>query len=46
MGSHQKRVVVIGAGVSGVVSAKHLKDSGLEVVVFERSKQAGGNWSV
>jgi cation diffusion facilitator CzcD-associated flavoprotein CzcO len=46
MGSLQKRVAVIGAGVSGAVSAKHLKESGIEVVVFERSKQAGGNWSV
>jgi phytoene dehydrogenase-like protein len=43
MGSHQKRVAVIGAGVSGVTSAKHLKERGLEVVVFERSRQAGGN---
>lgn len=39
-----QRVAVIGAGVSGVVSAKYLKASGFEVVVFERSKQAGGNW--
>jgi len=46
MGSHQKRVAVIGAGVSGVVSAKHLTERGLEVVVFERSRQAGGNWLV
>jgi len=46
MGSHQKRVAVIGAGVSGIVSAKHLKEFGLEVVVFERSRQAGGNWLV
>ncbi|KAE9363774.1 FAD/NAD(P)-binding domain-containing protein [Stipitochalara longipes BDJ] len=44
MGSHQKRVAVIGAGVSGVTSAKHLKGAGIEVVVFERSRQAGGNW--
>jgi NADPH-dependent 2,4-dienoyl-CoA reductase/sulfur reductase-like enzyme len=46
MGSHQKRVAVIGAGLSGIVSAKHLKESGIEVVVFERSRQAGGNWLV
>lgn len=39
-----QRVAVIGAGVSGVVSAKYLKASGFEVVVYERSKQAGGNW--
>jgi cation diffusion facilitator CzcD-associated flavoprotein CzcO len=46
MGSHQKRVAVIGAGVSGVTSAKHLREAGIEVVVFERSRQAGGNWFV
>ena len=46
MGSHQKRVAVIGAGVSGVVSAKHLTERWLEVVVFERSRQEGGNWLV
>ncbi|TVY50730.1 Flavin-containing monooxygenase ustF2 [Lachnellula cervina] len=38
------RVAVIGAGLSGVVSAKHLKDSGVEVVVYERSSKSGGNW--
>ena len=46
MVSRRKRVAVVGAGVSGVTTAKHLKDFGIEVVVFERSKQAGGNWSV
>ena len=46
MGSHQKRVAVIGAGFSGVTSAKHLREAGIEVVVFERSRQAGGNWFV
>jgi len=46
MGSHQKRIAVIGAGVSGVTSAKHLMEVGIEVVVFERSRQAGGNWFV
>ncbi|KAJ5894837.1 hypothetical protein N7495_006528 [Penicillium taxi] len=39
-----KRVAVIGAGISGVVSAGHLLAAGLEVTVFERSKAAGGNW--
>ncbi|KAG0649154.1 Flavin-containing monooxygenase ustF2 [Hyphodiscus hymeniophilus] len=40
-----KRVAVIGAGVSGVTSAKHLKAAGVEVVVYERSSTSGGNWS-
>ncbi|KAH6673544.1 FAD dependent oxidoreductase [Halenospora varia] len=38
------RVAVIGAGVSGVLAAKYLKEEGIEVVVFERSRKAGGNW--
>ncbi|KAJ5227577.1 uncharacterized protein N7469_007583 [Penicillium citrinum] len=39
-----KRVAVIGAGISGVVSAGHLLAAGLDVRVFERSKAAGGVW--
>ncbi|KAL2871159.1 major facilitator superfamily domain-containing protein [Aspergillus lucknowensis] len=39
-----RRVAVIGAGISGVVSAAHLLEAGLEVVVFERSHAAGGVW--
>lgn len=44
MGLHPKRVAVIGAGVSGLTSARHLSESGLEVVVFERYRSPGGNW--
>lgn len=40
------RVAVIGAGLSGIVSAKHLICSGIEVVVYERSSKAGGNWYI
>jgi NADPH-dependent 2,4-dienoyl-CoA reductase/sulfur reductase-like enzyme len=40
------RVAVIGAGLSGIVSAKHLIYSGIEVVVYERSSKAGGNWYI
>jgi cation diffusion facilitator CzcD-associated flavoprotein CzcO len=39
-----KRVAVIGAGISGVVAAAHLKIEGLNVTVFERSSAAGGIW--
>ena len=39
-----KRVAVIGAGVSGLTSARHLKAAGLEVVVYERSPVSGGIW--
>jgi len=38
------RVAVIGAGISGVVSAAHLLAAGLKVTVFERSQAAGGVW--
>lgn len=41
-----KTVAIIGAGVSGVSSAIHLKNAGLEVTVFERGDVAGGVWYV
>ena len=40
-----KTVAVIGAGVSGVAAAIHLKRAGLNVTVYERSANAGGIWS-
>ncbi|CAG8960763.1 hypothetical protein HYFRA_00002300 [Hymenoscyphus fraxineus] len=45
-GKNVRRVAVIGAGVSGVVTAKWLKSEGIEVVVYERAGKVGGNWSV
>ncbi|OKL61241.1 hypothetical protein UA08_03109 [Talaromyces atroroseus] len=36
------RVAVIGAGISGVVTAAHLKSEGLDVTVFERAPVSGG----
>ncbi|KAI4742251.1 dimethylaniline monooxygenase [Aureobasidium sp. EXF-12298] len=39
-----KTVAVIGAGVSGVSSAIHLRNAGLEVTVFERGDVIGGVW--
>ncbi|KAL5117429.1 hypothetical protein ACEQ8H_004594 [Pleosporales sp. CAS-2024a] len=44
MKDSNKRVAVIGAGISGVVAAAHLKREGIQVTVFERSKAAGGVW--
>jgi len=41
-----KTVGVIGAGVSGVASAIHLRKAGLEVTVFERNSHVGGVWCV
>ncbi|MCJ1346973.1 hypothetical protein MMC31_005193, partial [Peltigera leucophlebia] len=37
-------VAVIGAGVSGLSSALHLRAAGLEVTVYERSSAPGGIW--
>lgn len=42
--SEIKHVAVIGAGISGVAAAAHLKKEGIEVTVFERSRAAGGVW--
>lgn len=39
-----RTVAVIGAGISGVVTAAHLKEAGLTVTVYERGSQVGGVW--
>lgn len=39
-----KNVAVIGAGPSGLPSARHLRDAGLNVRVFERKSVVGGLW--
>ncbi len=36
------RVVVVGAGLAGLVAARHLADSGAEVVLLERRARVGG----
>lgn len=41
-----KTVGIIGAGVSGVASAIHLRKAGLQVTVFERNSHVGGVWYV
>ncbi|GAC1470476.1 MAG: NAD(P)-binding domain-containing protein [Chloroflexota bacterium] len=38
------RVAVIGAGVSGLLTARYLGDEGVTPVVFERSHHLGGVW--
>ncbi|OTA67288.1 FAD/NAD(P)-binding domain-containing protein [Hypoxylon sp. EC38] len=39
-----KDVAIIGAGISGVVSAAHLLRAGFNVTVFERTGAVGGVW--
>jgi NADPH-dependent glutamate synthase beta subunit-like oxidoreductase len=41
-----RRVAVIGAGVSGVTAAAHLKAANLQITLFERTKTSGGVWYV
>jgi hypothetical protein len=38
------RIAVIGAGPSGLVTAKHALDAGFDVHVFEASDAPGGQW--
>jgi dimethylaniline monooxygenase (N-oxide forming) len=40
----RRRVAVVGAGPSGLVAAKSLKEDGLEPVVFEQADGVGGQW--
>ncbi|CAG7946160.1 unnamed protein product [Penicillium salamii] len=44
MSKESVHVAVIGAGISGVVTAGHLLATGIKVTVFERSNAAGGVW--
>jgi thioredoxin reductase len=39
------RVLVIGAGSSGLAAAKNLRDHGFDVDVVEREDDLGGNWN-
>lgn len=41
---NEKRVVVIGAGASGLCAAKHALAHGYDVTVYEQSNQVGGTW--
>lgn len=41
-----RSVAVIGAGVSGILATRYLREAGLDVTVFERNHQAGGIWLV
>ncbi|VVB01588.1 unnamed protein product [Arabis nemorensis] len=39
-----RHVAVIGAGATGLVTARELRREGHSVVVFERQNQVGGTW--
>ncbi|XP_046997197.1 senecionine N-oxygenase-like [Schistocerca americana] len=38
-------VAVLGAGISGLATARRLNDAGYQVTVFERSDKLGGTWA-
>lgn len=45
MGSKDRRIVVIGAGPGGIISAHELRGAGYtDVVVLERDGEVGGTW--
>jgi thioredoxin reductase len=39
-----KKIAVIGAGASGLITAQRLKQDGFDVKVFERANHVGGVW--
>ncbi|MBV9386070.1 MAG: NAD(P)/FAD-dependent oxidoreductase [Chroococcidiopsidaceae cyanobacterium CP_BM_ER_R8_30] len=41
-----KRIAVIGAGISGIAAANVLKKQGYEAIIFEKSTEIGGVWAV
>jgi len=44
-GERELRVVVIGAGMAGILSAIKLRESGIDdVVVYEKAERLGGTW--
>jgi 4-hydroxyacetophenone monooxygenase len=40
------RVVIVGAGLSGIATAVHLKRMGIDFTIYERLSDVGGTWLV
>ncbi|HYL27890.1 MAG TPA: FAD-dependent oxidoreductase, partial [Candidatus Nitrosotalea sp.] len=38
----RERIVIVGAGIAGIVTAMHLRDAGIESVIYESSARLGG----
>jgi monoamine oxidase len=38
----RERVVVVGAGIAGLVAARHLRDAGIAAAIYESSTRVGG----
>ncbi|MGL4281565.1 MAG: FAD-dependent oxidoreductase, partial [Albidovulum sp.] len=39
------KIAIIGAGFAGLTSARHMRDFGHDVTVFEKVGDVGGVWS-
>jgi hypothetical protein len=39
-----RTVAIVGCGPAGAPAARHLRDLGLEVTIFERQAESGGVW--
>jgi 4-hydroxyacetophenone monooxygenase len=38
------KVVIVGAGMSGILAAVRLKEAGLDFVIYEKNEDVGGTW--
>jgi cation diffusion facilitator CzcD-associated flavoprotein CzcO len=38
------RIIVVGAGMSGILAAIKLQEAGLEFVIYEKADRLGGTW--
>jgi cation diffusion facilitator CzcD-associated flavoprotein CzcO len=45
LASQNPRTAIIGAGISGLTTAKSLSDYGIDHVIFESGNRVGGNWA-
>lgn len=39
---HDEKVIVVGAGISGLIAALHLEKAGIDVIVLDKESQVGG----
>lgn len=44
MSEKRLKIAVVGAGASGLCSAKHALDYGYDVTVYEQNSTVGGTW--
>lgn len=40
----RKKIVIVGAGASGLCAARHAISQGFDVTVFEQTQNVGGTW--